>query len=179
MAALTGFVITVTVLVVQMATGTFSARYLRLWYRDRMLKATLAVLAGTLTFSFGLLRRIESDFVPNIGVSAAGLLVVSGLILFLIFFDRFIHRLRPVAVAALVTGAGRKAFGEATRLAARRTSAGIGTSLPVSPPSPSGARGQGRSKRCTRTGSSAGRASTTSSSFSTTPLGTWCPREAP
>ena len=42
MAALTGFVITVTVLVVQTAIGTFSARYLRLWYRDRMLKATLA-----------------------------------------------------------------------------------------------------------------------------------------
>jgi uncharacterized membrane protein len=48
-AALAGFV-TVTVLVVQMATGTFSARILRLWYRDRLLKATLAVLVGTLTF---------------------------------------------------------------------------------------------------------------------------------
>ena len=43
-AALTGFVVTVTVLVVQMATGTFSARYMRLWYRDRMLKAVLATL---------------------------------------------------------------------------------------------------------------------------------------
>ena len=40
LAALTGFVITVTVLVVQMAIGTFSARYMRLWYRDRLLKAT-------------------------------------------------------------------------------------------------------------------------------------------
>src|SRR5262245_34966379 len=53
-AALTGFVITVTVLVVQMAIGTFSARYMRLWFRDRMLKTTLALLIGTLTFSFGL-----------------------------------------------------------------------------------------------------------------------------
>src|ERR1700753_3514216 len=34
MAALTGFVVTVTTLVVQMATGTFSARYLRLVCRD-------------------------------------------------------------------------------------------------------------------------------------------------
>src|SRR5215469_11623036 len=33
MAALTGFVVTATVLVVQMAIGTFSARYMRLWYR--------------------------------------------------------------------------------------------------------------------------------------------------
>jgi uncharacterized membrane protein len=118
-AALTGFVVTVTVLVVQMATGTFSARYMRLWYRDGMLKATLAVLAGTLTFSFGLLRRIESDFVPNVGVTVAGALVVLGLILFLVFFDRFIHRLRPVAVAALVGKAGREAFEDAVRMADR------------------------------------------------------------
>jgi uncharacterized membrane protein len=109
-AALTGFVVTVTVLVVQMATGTFSARYMRLWYRDRMLKATLAVLVGTLTFAFALLRRIESDFVPDLGVTAAGLLVATSLVLFLIFFDRFIHRLRPVTVAALVARAGRRAF---------------------------------------------------------------------
>jgi uncharacterized membrane protein len=114
-AALTGFVVTVTVLVVQMATGTFSARYMRLWYRDRMLKATLAVLIGTLTFSFALLRRVESDYVPNLGVTVAGGLVVTSLLLFLFFFDRFIHRLRPVAVTALVAHAGRRTFEESMR----------------------------------------------------------------
>src|SRR5690348_8902496 len=36
---LTGFVVTVTVLAIQMATGTFSARYMRIWYRDGLLKA--------------------------------------------------------------------------------------------------------------------------------------------
>ena len=71
-AALTGFVVTVTTLVVQMATGTFSARYMRLWYRDRMLKMLLALLVGTLAFSFSLMRRVESDFVPNLGVSSPG-----------------------------------------------------------------------------------------------------------
>ena len=102
MAALTGFVVTVTVLVVQMVEGTFSARCMRLWYRDRMLKSALALLIGTLAFSFSLLRRIESNFVPDIGVTLAGLLVVVGLVLFLFFFNRFLHRLRPVAVAALL-----------------------------------------------------------------------------
>ena len=110
MAALTGFVVTVTVLVVQMATGTFSARYMRLWYRDRMLKVTLAVLVGTLSFAFALLRRVEEDFVPDLGVTLAGVLVVISLLLFLFFFDRFIHRLRPVAVAALVAEAGQRTF---------------------------------------------------------------------
>jgi uncharacterized membrane protein len=102
MAALTGFVVTVTVLVVQMATGTFSARYMRLWYRDPLLRWLLALLVGTLAFAFGLLRRVGNDFVPNLGVSVAGLLVIASLLLFMVFLDRYLHRLRPVAVATLV-----------------------------------------------------------------------------
>src|SRR5215475_8016043 len=99
---LTGFVVTVAVLAIQMATGTFSARYRRVWYRDRLLKAVLTVLAGTLTFAFSLLRQVGTNQAPNIGVSVAGFVLVASLVLFLLFFDRFIHRLRPVAVAALV-----------------------------------------------------------------------------
>ena len=109
-AALTGFVVTVTVLVVQMATGTFSARWMRVWYRDRLLKAELAVLVGTLAFSFTLLRRVESNFVPNLGTWIAGLLLLACLLLFLFFLDRFLHRLRPVAVAALCAGHARRNF---------------------------------------------------------------------
>ena len=109
-AALTGFVVTVTVLVVQMATGTFSARYMRIWYRDRMLKAVLALLVGTLAFSFMLLRRVEANFVPNLGTSIAGVLLIVSLLVFLIFLDRFLHRLRPVAVASLVSQYVRRDF---------------------------------------------------------------------
>ncbi|HEY7059696.1 MAG TPA: DUF2254 family protein, partial [Vicinamibacterales bacterium] len=110
MAALTGFVVTVTVLVVQMAIGTFSARFMRLWYRDPMLKAVLAVLVGTLAFAFSLLRRVESSFVPNLGVSLAGGLVLVGPLLFVVFLDGYLHKLRPVAVAALGHGYVRREF---------------------------------------------------------------------
>ena len=118
-AALTGFVVTVTVLVVQMATGTFSARIMRLWYRDRMLKATLAVLVGTLTFAFSVLRRIDDDFVPDLGVTLSGLLVSLSLLVFIVVFDRYIRRLRPAAVAAEVASAARWSFEQAVRLADR------------------------------------------------------------
>ena len=107
---LTGFVVTVGVLIVQMATGTFSARYMRIFYRDRLLKAVLAVLVGTLTFSYGLLRRVEQDSVPSLGVTLAGFFLAAGVLLFLVFLNRSIHRLRPVAVAALVAQAGRRSF---------------------------------------------------------------------
>jgi len=118
-AALVGFVVTVTTLMVQMVTGTFSPRYMRLWYRDPLLKATLALLAGTLTFSFSMIRRIEPDFVPNTGVSVAGVLMVASLIVFLLFFDRCMFRLRPVAVASLVAKSGRKAFDEVVAMTER------------------------------------------------------------
>src|SRR6195952_2528685 len=62
MVALLGFVVTVSVLVVQQATGTLSPRYMRLWYRDRLQKVVLPSFAGTFTYAFSLLRRIESTF---------------------------------------------------------------------------------------------------------------------
>ena len=106
--------VTVTILVVQTAIGQFSARYLRISYRDGLLKSVLAVLLGTLTFSFALLRHVSPDFVPNIGVTFAGYFLIVGLLLFLLFLDRVLHRLRPVAVAALVARQGRQDFFETT-----------------------------------------------------------------
>jgi uncharacterized membrane protein len=116
MVGLIGFVVTVTVLAIQMATGTFSARYMRIWYRDGLLQATLTVLVGTAAFAFSLLRQVTSARAPDIGVSVAGALVALGLILFLLFFSRFVHRLRPVAVAGL---AGRIASRMVTRVIQR------------------------------------------------------------
>ena len=71
MVGLIGFVVTVTVLVIQQATGTLSPRYMRLWYRDPFQKIVLATFAGTLTFSLSLLRRVTDNAVPNVGVTAA------------------------------------------------------------------------------------------------------------
>jgi uncharacterized membrane protein len=118
-ASLTGFVVTVTVLGVQMATGTFSARYMRLWYRDPMLKALLAILIGTLIFSFSVIRWIGGDAVPNVSVTLSSFGVALSVLLFMLYLDRFIHRMRPVAVAKLMADEGRRAFedslGESSR----------------------------------------------------------------
>jgi uncharacterized membrane protein len=108
--ALTGFVVTISVLVIQMATGTLSPRFMRLWYRDRLQKASLAVLVGTLSFSLVTLRRSGTGITPNLGVVITGVLVVASIVLFLLFLDRFIHRLRPVAVVQLVVRQGMRHF---------------------------------------------------------------------
>jgi uncharacterized membrane protein len=110
--ALLGFVVTISVLVVQMATGTLSPRFMRLWYRDRMQKVVLAAFTATFVFSYGLLRRIDDDSVPDIGVTAAGVAVGGSVVLLLLYLDRFAHGLRPVAVAAQVVAAGRAVIAE-------------------------------------------------------------------
>jgi uncharacterized membrane protein len=71
--SLTGFVVTVTVLGVQQATGIFSPRYMRLWYRDGRLKLVLAELVGTLmsgTASGWILRMTEIENI-NVPTSSA------------------------------------------------------------------------------------------------------------
>src|SRR4051795_9217028 len=100
MIGLLGFVVTVSVLVIQQATGTLSPRYMRLWYRDRLQKVVLASFAGTFTYAFSLLRRVESTFVPDIVVTVTGVAVTTCLVLLLVYVNRFTHSLRPVAVAA-------------------------------------------------------------------------------
>jgi uncharacterized membrane protein len=134
--SLTGFVVTVTVLGVQQATGIFSPRYMRLWYRDGRLKLVLAELVGTLMFSISVIRRIQPDAVPDISVSLAGLGLMVGLLLFLLYFDRFLHRMRPVAVAALLADQGRDAFEAWMEEAARPDTAFVahGSSGPATAP---------------------------------------------
>ncbi|MFG2339639.1 DUF2254 domain-containing protein [Streptomyces yangpuensis] len=120
MIALLGFVVTIGVLVVQQATGTLSPRYMRLWYRDRLQKAVLATFTGTFSFSFALLRSIESDSVPDLGVTMAGSAVSVSLLLLLVYLNRFTHNLRPVAIAGLVGRMGETVLvrGEAEVLGA-------------------------------------------------------------
>jgi uncharacterized membrane protein len=110
MVAFTGFVVTITVLVIQMATGTLSPRYMRLWYRDPLQKAVMTLLVGTLSFSLVTLRKSGTGIVPNLGVLISVGMVVASIVLFLLFLDRFIHRLRPVAVAQLVVREGMRHF---------------------------------------------------------------------
>jgi uncharacterized membrane protein len=121
MIGLIGFVVTVTVLLVQTATSQFSARYMRFIYRDRLLKTVLAVLVGTFAYSFVLLRKVGETSAPDLGLVIVGVLVLLGILLFLLFFSRLLQRLRPVAVAASVSELGLQAFLELTRLATTST----------------------------------------------------------
>jgi len=117
MIGLLGLVVTVGVLVVQMATGTLSPRFMRLWYRDRLQKLVLAAFAATFAFSFALLRQVGPGSVPHLGVTVAGVAVSVDLVLLLLYLDRFVHALRPVAVAAAVARSGLAVLAQADEAA--------------------------------------------------------------
>src|SRR4051812_388678 len=110
MVGLTGFVVAFGVLVVQMATQTLSPRFMRLWYRDAFQKAVLGMFVGTLTYALTLLRAVGPQSVPDIGVTVAALAVTVSVVLFLAYLDRFVHSVRPVAVAWAVAAAGARVF---------------------------------------------------------------------
>ncbi|MDX6302928.1 MAG: hypothetical protein QOF53_4142 [Nocardioidaceae bacterium] len=106
MVGLVGLVVTIGVLVVQMATGTLSPRFMRLWYRDRLQKVVLASFTATFAFAYILLSEVGSGGVPDLGVTVAGVAVTLDLFLLLLYLDRFVHALRPVAVAAAMARSG-------------------------------------------------------------------------
>ncbi|MET9899656.1 DUF2254 domain-containing protein [Streptomyces sp. NPDC006446] len=135
MVALLGFVVTIGVLVIQQATGTLSPRYMRLWYRDRLQKTVLSTFIGTFAFAFSLLRSIESNSVPDLGVTLAGVAVAVSLLLLLVYLNRFTHNLRPVAIADIVGRQGLRVFTQGSA-AVRGSAPAPGTDDPV----PHGAR---------------------------------------
>ncbi|MCF3130338.1 DUF2254 domain-containing protein [Streptomyces olivochromogenes] len=130
MIGLLGFVVTIGVLVVQQATGTLSPRYMRLWYRDRLQKAVLATFTGTFAFAFSLLRKIEPDDVPDLGVTLAGIGVAVSLVLLLVYLNRFTHNLRPVAIADLVRRMGLNVLDQALTAARAATPTETGIAVP-------------------------------------------------
>lgn len=140
MVALLGFVVTIGVLVIQQATGTLSPRYMRLWYRDRLQKAVLATFIGTFAFAYTLLRSIEENSVPNLGVTLAGVAVSASLLLLLIYLNRFTHNLRPVAIADIVGRLGEGVVDRASAHARRSV-------LPGATPPAGAPTGRVRSER--------------------------------
>ena len=109
-AVLIGFAVTMAALGAQKATGAFAAGITPPWYPDLHFKVLLAVLVGTLTFSFwGIGHVVEGD-VPHVAVSAAGIGLAVGLVLLVVNLDRVLRLTQPISVAAMMAREARRAF---------------------------------------------------------------------
>ncbi len=108
MISFTGFVLTILVLVIQFTGASFSPRVLLFVFRDRQLKLSLGLFAGTIAYSFLLLTNVSTTFVPSWGVLVAGILVIISLMVFLHFLSHLLHGIRPANMARRIGAAGHQ-----------------------------------------------------------------------
>lgn len=92
---ISALVFSVTVLVLQLASGQFSPRVLRTFLRDKRSQFTLGVFLGTFVYSLVVLREVRGEngvvdeFVPRISVAVSFLLVLVSVG----FFVQYIHNI--------------------------------------------------------------------------------------
>ncbi|HEV2068401.1 MAG TPA: DUF2254 domain-containing protein [Acidimicrobiales bacterium] len=95
MLTLTALVFSVTIVVLQLASGQFSPRVLRTFLRDRRSQTTLGVFLATFLYALIVLRGVRGDggsvdrFVPGISVGVSFALVVVSVA----FFMQYIHNI--------------------------------------------------------------------------------------
>ena len=95
MLTLTALVFSVTIVVLQLASGQFSPRVLRTFLRDRRSQTTLGVFLATFLYALIVLRGVRGDggtvdrFVPGISVGVSFLLVIISVA----FFVQYIHNI--------------------------------------------------------------------------------------
>lgn len=106
--AFTGFAFSVLLLVVQLASSQLSPRATRIAYRGALSKVSLGLWVGTLTYSVSLLESVTGDFVPQVSVAVAGVLVFVSVVVFLLLIGRTSRILRPGPMADLIAREGHR-----------------------------------------------------------------------
>ena len=115
MITFTGLVFTITIVVLQLASQQFSPRVLRTFLRDRHSQLALGVFVATFTYALMILREVRSpdgsgeEFVPNLSIAAALVLVILSLALFV----DYIHHIAQSIRVGTITGS----IGNETRAA--------------------------------------------------------------
>lgn len=107
---LTALVFSVTVVVLQLASGQFSPRVLRTFLQDRVNQATLGVFLATYVYSLLILREVRGpdgpvdDFVPGLAVTGSFALVLVAIGLFVKYIHNIAGSIRVIQVIDTITG---------------------------------------------------------------------------
>jgi len=95
------FVLSATLIVVQLASGQMTPRIVALVFAMPWVKATLAILTFTFAYTLSALARVE-DRIPDLHVGVAVLLNLACIAVFFLFVQRLSTGLRPSTMARLV-----------------------------------------------------------------------------
>jgi uncharacterized membrane protein len=103
------FVLSATLIVVQLASGQSTPRVIGLVLARPGVKIALGVLTFTYVYTLAAFGRVE-DRVPDVHVSVAVFLNLACIVVFLWFVERLASGLRPALLAQLVAGHAREVF---------------------------------------------------------------------
>ena len=104
MITFTGVVFSITVLVLQLASGQFSPRVLRSLLGDRHTQAAMATFVGTFVFALGLLLSIRGSsddvqaLVPALSVFVAFAFVLVSVGVFILYIHHISHSVRAITI---------------------------------------------------------------------------------
>ena len=102
MISVTGVVFSITMVVLQLASSQYSPRLLGGFLASRVTQVTLGVFTASFAFALTVLRTVRSngtDFVPQLSVSIALLLVLASIPVFLLFIH---HITGSIQVSTLI-----------------------------------------------------------------------------
>jgi uncharacterized membrane protein len=100
------FVLSATLIVVQLASGQLTPRIIAMVFALPWMKATLAIFTFTFAYTLSALGRVEGR-VPDLHVSVAVLLNLACILVFFLFVQRLSSGLRPSTLMSLVADRGR------------------------------------------------------------------------
>ncbi|GGV04527.1 DUF2254 domain-containing protein [Streptomyces spectabilis] len=119
-----GVVFSISLVAVQMASGQFSPRVVRLYVRSRITKATLTVFLATFLFSLMTLTSFDSEQDPRLVTNVPiveGLLALLMVLLSLLLFVAYVNgTLRMMRIGFVIDRIAREAF----RVAAKHPAEG-------------------------------------------------------
>lgn len=110
MISLTALVFSITVLVLQLASGQFSPRVIRTFLREPATKLALAVFVGTFVYALVVVTKVRTapdEFVPALAVWFAFALILACVGVFIRYIDRMANSVRAITVLTRVAAETR------------------------------------------------------------------------
>ena len=100
------FVLSATLIVVQLASGQLTPRVIALVFAMPWVRTTLAMFTFTFAYTLSALARVEAE-VPDLHVGVAVLLNLGSIVVFFVFVERLSGDLRPSTIMRQVADRGR------------------------------------------------------------------------
>ncbi|MGH3157115.1 MAG: DUF2254 domain-containing protein [Streptosporangiaceae bacterium] len=116
MISFTGLVFSITIVVLQLSSGQFSPRVLRMFLSDRTIRFALGVFVATFVYAMVVLRAVRGTsaaggFVPRIAVTVAFGFVLASVALFIRYISHVANMIRVATVITYVGAQARQIIG--------------------------------------------------------------------